>query len=178
MHHGRMKSSLFHALFSYSALSTALVIAGCLGESPAEPDEGSVADQLSADNGKSLNGISLNGTTLNGKSLNGRSVNCISLNGISLGGVSITGVSVSQTQLRGTRSTGGTVSGAQLVGAAMKGSLADGTLFDIRIDSSTTLAAPNSDVRAYAISYSTTTGWQPLCTDPNFGNQAILFPGS
>ena len=154
------------------------MVPGCLGEPPGQPGESSVVDEISADNGKSLNGISLNGTTLNGKSLNGKSVNGISLNGISLSGVSITGVSVSNTQLRGTKSTGGTVSGAQLVGAAMKGSLADGTLFDIRIDSSTTLSAPNTDVRTYTISYSTTGGWQPLCTDPSFGNQAILFPGT
>lgn len=172
-----MTSLLSRTLLSVAALGAGLAAAGCVAEPIGDPEEGSASDEIQIDNGKSLNGISLNGTTLNGKSLNGKSLNGISLSGISLTGVSLTGVSVSNTVLHGTKS-GATVSGAQLVGATMKGQMTDATLVDLRIDASTTLAAPNADVRVYSISYSTTTGWQPLCTDATLGNQAILFPGT
>jgi hypothetical protein len=170
-------TSLFRTLLSVTALGAGLAAAGCVAEPIGDPEEGSAVEEIQIDNGKSLNGISVNGTTLNGKSLNGKSLNGISLNGISLSGASLTGVSVSNTQLRGTKS-GATVSGAQLVGATMTGQMTDSSPVDLRIDASTTLAAPNTDVRVYTISYNTTAGWQPLCTDPTLGNQAILFPGT
>ena len=177
LHDDCMTSLVSGSSLSLAVLAGGLAAAGCLADSIGDPEESSATDEIQIDNGKSLNGISLNGTTLNGKSLNGKSLNGISLNGISLSGVSLTGVSVSNTLLRGTKS-GATVSGAQLVGATMKGQMTDSSLVDLRIDASTTLAAPNTDVRVYTITYSTTAGWQPLCTDPTLGNQAILFPGT
>lgn len=150
---------------------------GCLGDVPEAPDESALIEEILSDNGKSLNGVSLNGAALNGRSYNGKSFNGISLTGIAVSGIGVTSVYVSNTQLRGTRSRV-SISGAQFVGATLKGVLSDGSQIDLRIDGSATLPSPNADVRTYTISYSTTAGWQPLCTDPVLGNQAILFPGS
>jgi hypothetical protein len=161
--------------FSYCAMSIGVLV-GCATEPEAIEDE--VVSNIVIDNGISLNGISLNGISLNGISLNGISLNGISLNGISLNGISLNGVSVSGTQLRGTRSTGGTMSGAGVVGAAMKGQMSNGSMLDLRIDSSALLPAPNNDVRTYAISYPTTTGWKALCVGTTGANEAILFPGT
>jgi hypothetical protein len=63
-------------------------------------------------------------------------------------------------------SFGGTLSGKAIsnwVGTTFTGTLSDASTITLRIDSKTTLPAPNSDVSAYGVSYQTTTGWLPLC---------------
>ncbi|HTE50867.1 MAG TPA: ADYC domain-containing protein [Kofleriaceae bacterium] len=121
-------------------------------------------------NGMSLNGMSLNGMSLNGMSLNGMSLNGMSLNGMSLNGMSLNGMSLNGTLLGGTKSTGGTISGAGLVGTKMNGTLSSGGTLVLRIDSATTLAAPNTDVWAYGVSYALSGGaWAPLC-----GSSSVL----
>jgi hypothetical protein len=109
--------------------------------------------ELIAANGMSLNGMSLNGMSLNGMSLNGMSLNGMSLNGMSLNG----------SQLTGFNSSGQIISGSGLVGARMTGQLASGGTLNLRIDSASTLAAPNSDVWAYGVSYQSGTTWVPMC---------------
>jgi len=49
------------------------------------------------------------------------------------------------------------------VGVQFPGTMSDGTPIQLRIDSKTTLAAPNNDISAYGVSYQTSTGWAPLC---------------
>ncbi|HMG52839.1 MAG TPA: ADYC domain-containing protein [Kofleriaceae bacterium] len=155
-------------MLSYCLLSAAAALAGgCLGDPDEDPAESQIESDILSANGISLNGISLNGISLNG----------ISLNGISLNGASLSGARVTGTQLQGTR-YGGRISGAALVGAKLHGQLTSGGNIDLRIDSSAMLAAPNTDVRTYAISYSTTTGWKPLCVGATGANEAILFPGT
>jgi uncharacterized protein YjbI with pentapeptide repeats len=157
----------------------ALLLGGCLTEfDDGEPGESEVESAITENNGISLNGISLNGISLNGISLNGISLNGISLNGISLNGISLNGVSIRDTQLQGRKASGASVTGAALIGATLKGQMSNYGTIDLRIDSSATLPAPNSDVRVYSISYVTTAGRTPLCVGPTGANEAILFPGT
>ena len=146
-------------------LSMAMMLAGCVLDTDAEEGDEALhvdeaTDALLYTNGKSLNGTSLNGTALNGKSLNGKSLNGVSLNGKSLNGTSLSGMTLTATNF------GGTLNGqavANWVGTTFTGTMSDATPVTLRIDSKTTLPAPNTDVSAYGVSYQTTTGWTPLC---------------
>ena len=146
-------------------ISMATVLAGCV----LDTDGGEGDDELAVDeateallyaNGKSLNGTSLNGTSLNGKSLNGKSLNGVSLNGKSLNGTALSGVALSATNFSG---MDGSKAVSSWVGATFTATLSDLSTVAVRIDSKTTLPAPNSDISAYGVSYQTTTGWAPLC---------------
>ncbi|MEJ7730607.1 MAG: ADYC domain-containing protein [Polyangiaceae bacterium] len=143
----------------------AMTLAGCVldtdageGDDAVEVDEATEA--VVSANGTSLNGTSLNGTSLNGTSLNGQSLNGTSLNGTSLNGTSLNGVTLNATNFSGTLN-GQPVS--NWVGAKFTATLSGGSTVAVRIDSKTTLAAPNTDVSAYGVSYQTSTGWAPLC---------------
>jgi hypothetical protein len=132
------------------------------GELDEEVGETTLAGTTS--NGMSLNGMSLNGMSLNGMSLNGMSLNGMSLNGMSLNGMSLNGGTLSGSQLTAKNSGGQLLSGAQLVGTKMTGTLSNGGTLVLRIDSATTLAAPNDDVWAYTVRYGLADGtWSPLC---------------
>jgi uncharacterized protein YjbI with pentapeptide repeats len=131
----------------------------CLTTAVGDDDQG-LEDDLTNLDGRSLNGRSLNGVSLNGRSLNG-----VSLNGVTLNGRSLNGVSLNGSQLTGIDADGHPVSGTALVGARFNGELGGGggTLL-IRVDSATTLPAPNADVWAYGLSYAVSnTTWSPLC---------------
>jgi len=152
---------------------------GCMAEPPAPGvAEGEATDDVLAANGISVNGISVNGISVNGTSLNGISVNGISVNGISVNGISVNGVSVNGTQLHGVSAAGGTLDGDAWDGALLTAQLTNGLPLLLRIDDTAVLPAPNSDIRAYAISYPTLAGWMPLCTSAIYGNQAIVLPGT
>jgi hypothetical protein len=144
-------------------------------------DEGSVSDDFDGDDGDEIIGetqqnvIAGNGMSLNGMSLNGMSLNGMSLNGMSLNGTSLSGVTVSGSELSGTNSTGQRLTGTGLVGAQMNGQLASGGTLKLRIDSALTLAAPNTDVWAYGVSYQSGTSWLPLCGTSG-GAQVLAIP--
>jgi hypothetical protein len=157
-------------LLSLSVMSS-LALSGCVLDEQVEIDDsvddvGEISQEVLASNGMSLNGMSLNGMSLNGMSLNGMSLNGMSLNGMSLNGMSLNGMSLNGAQLTGKNASGVTLSGAQLVGARMKGTLSSGGTLDLRIDSATTLPAPNTDVWAYTVRYAVAGGtWTSLCGD-------------
>jgi hypothetical protein len=172
-----MTSRLYRELFSYWVVSLGVAVAtgGCLTELDEPIEVSEVESNIVVDNGISLNGISSNGISSNGISSSGMNLHSISRSGMTLNGASLSGVSVTGTQLQGYR-WGSKLTGAALVGTRMKGQLLGGGQVDLRIDASALLAAPNTDVRTYAISYATTTGtWSPLCAG---ANEAILFPGT
>jgi ADYC domain/Pentapeptide repeats (8 copies) len=141
------------------SLALAVLLAGCMTD---ELDLESTESEVVSTNGVSLNGVSLNGVSLNGVSLNGVSLNGVSLNGVSLNGVSLNGVSLNGTTLTGTKTTGGTLTGSS-VGSTMTAALSNGASLSLRIDSAATLAAPNTDVWSYGVSYYADGGWKPLC---------------
>ena len=146
------------------ALSMAL--AGLLPACAFEEEEGS--DDLGGDDEEAVGeveqeSIAGKGMSLNGMSLNGMSLNGMSLNGMSLNGTSLSGVTINGSQLSGKSSSGHTLTGAGLVGAQVNGQLASGGTLKLRIDSAQTLAAPNTDVWAYGVSYQSGTSWLPLC---------------
>jgi hypothetical protein len=148
-----------------AAMTTAL--SGCVLDTDVDDvdgadaaDVGETSAAILQENGKSLNGISLNGVSLNGKSLNGKSLNGISLNGKSLNGTSLGAMSLSASNFSGTVNSKAVT---DWVGTTFTGTLSDASPITLRIDSKTTLPAPNADVSAYGVSYQTTTGWAPLC---------------
>jgi ADYC domain-containing protein len=145
------------------ALLVPWLLVGACGELDAPMDPGSYDEALQSPNGMSINGITLNGMSINGMSINGMSINGMSINGMSINGMSINGMSINGTSFTGITSDGQTVSGAGVVGATLTGTLSDGSTIDLRIDSATTLASPNTDVWAYGVSYQTDSGWAPLC---------------
>ena len=154
------------------ALSCLLLPACLIDDLDIEDDEladledeiGESSHEVLTTNGMSLNGMSLNGMSLNGMSLNGMSLNGMSLNGMSLNGTTLNGMSLNGSQLNGVKSTGGTITGTALVGTKMNGTLSNGGALVLRIDSATTLPAPNTDVWAYGVSYALSGGaWAPLC---------------
>jgi hypothetical protein len=115
--------------------------------------------------GTSVNGTSVNGVSINGVSVNGVSINGVSINGVSVNGVSVNGVSINGTTLTGTDANGQPVTTSS-VGATLTATLSTGATLELRIDSAATLAAPNSDVWSYGVSYAAADGWLPLCGDP------------
>jgi hypothetical protein len=154
----------------------ALLVGGCVAEPTPDPHESELSAEVLAANGISVNGISVNGISVNGASLNGISVNGISVNGISVNGISVNGASVNGSQLSGVSATSGeSLDGARLVGAKLTAQLSDWSSLELRIDGTATLPAPNADLRTYALSYRTSSGWKPLC--PN-ANEALMFPGT
>ena len=154
-------------------LATIVALGGCV----AEPPSGDVSESLDT-----AEVVIANGTSVNGTSVNGTSVNGISINGISINGISVNGVSVSGTQLRGVAASGDnagqSLTGDDWVGATLTAQLTNGARLALRIDGTGTLAEPNSDVRTYSISYATSRGWSPLCTNAAYGNDAIVLPGT
>ena len=141
------------------ALLLATAPFGCGAEDPDDTDAFDVledAPDLDA-MGKSVNGKSLNGKSLNGKSLNGTS-----LSGVTISGTSVTNVTLAATVFSGTKS-GSSISGSAFVGSQWKGTLSDGSQITVRIDSRSALAAPNTDVYGYGVSYLSGTSWLPLC---------------
>ena len=140
-----------------AAACLAIAAIGCGPEGPdASDDVFDEAPDLEIE-GKSVNGKSLNGKSLNGKSLNG-----VSLSGVTLSGVAITNVTLSATVFSG-KKDGKAFSGASFVGTTWTGTLSDGTQATVRIDSRTALAAPNTDVYAYGVSYLSGSSWIPMC---------------
>jgi hypothetical protein len=109
-------------------------------------------------NNISLNGISFNGISLNGTSVNGKSLNGISLNGISFNGTSLSGVTI-----KANSASGPPMAGLGLVGSTWTSASSNGTSVKLRIDGAAQGTVPNADLWYYAISYQTTTGWNPLC---------------
>ncbi|MDQ3369238.1 MAG: ADYC domain-containing protein [Myxococcota bacterium] len=146
-------------------LSSSLLVA-CAIDDPAVESEAETEQASVSSNGVSLNGVSLNGVSLNGVSLNGVSLNGVSLNGVSLNGVSLNGVSLNGTSLTGTNTSTGQQLTASSVGSILVATLSSGATLKLRIDSASTLAAPNTNVWSYGITYSSDSGWQPLCGDP------------
>jgi hypothetical protein len=112
----------------------------------------------------SLNGVSLNGVSLNGVSLNGVSLNGVSLNGVSLNGTSLTGKTVAGVTTTGTS-----------IGTQLDATLSNRATLKLRIDSAVKLAAPNTDVWSYGVSYFADGGWKPLC---GAGVGALAVPGT
>jgi hypothetical protein len=74
--------------------------------------------------------------------------------------VSLSGAALSQTVFSGKVNN---VAVSNWVGVTFPGTMSDGTSVNLRIDSKTTLPAPNADLTAYAVSYQTSAGWSPLC---------------
>ncbi|MCW5807703.1 MAG: hypothetical protein KIT31_35450 [Deltaproteobacteria bacterium] len=137
-------------------MAAVLSIAGGCAVAPDENlDLGETEQEVTSDNGISLNGISLNGISLNGISLNGISLNGISLNGISLNGTSL--------------------DAATIVGSSWTGELSGGTTLELRVDAMTQVG----DVGMYDFSYSTSSGWRPLCGIDGDGMpiRALAVPG-
>jgi hypothetical protein len=93
----------------------------------------------------------------------GMSINGMSINGMSINGMSINGMSINGSQLTGVRADGQPLSGSQLVGASLTARLSTGSIVPVRVDSAVKLAASNSDVWAYGVSYNAGSGWAPLC---------------
>ncbi len=155
-----------HVVLALSLLLPACVLGdeddyADLGDELGDEEIGETEQASMSTNGMSLNGMSLNGMSLNGMSLNGMSLNGMSLNG---------------TQLTGLKS-GATVSGTALVGARMIGTLSNGSTLSLRINTAQTLAAPNTDVWAYSVSYALSGGtWAPLCGSST--TLAVALPGT
>ena len=150
----------------HSTLRLATIVAlgsGCV----AGPPSGDAAESQTSAEIVAANGTSVNGTSVNGISINGISINGVSASGMQLRGVAATGDNAGQA-----------ITGDDWIGAVLAAQLTNGTRLALRIDDTTMLPAPNSDIRSYAISYATSDGWKPLCTNPEFGNQAIVFPGT
>jgi hypothetical protein len=143
-------------------LSALLLVVGCADSDDAKT---AITDQeVIGDNGVSLNGVSLNGVSLNGVSLNGVSLNGVSLNGVSLNGVSLNGVSLNGVSLNGT----------DFIGAEFQVALSNGASSTVRIDSMSTLTAPNDDVYTYRLSIAADGGSAALCD----GGDAVAVPGA
>jgi hypothetical protein len=62
------------------------------------------------------------------------------------------------------------------VGAVFKAQLSDGSNLNVRFDTYGALAAPNSDLNAYGVSYETSNGWLPLCGTEADGSQVLAIP--
>jgi hypothetical protein len=109
--------------------------------------------------------LTSNGMSINGMSINGMSINGMSINGMSINGMSINGMSINGSQLSGLQSNGQPIFGTGFVGVRMTGTLTSGASVALRVDSAQTLAAPNSDMWAYGVSYQLagTTTWSPMC---------------
>jgi hypothetical protein len=109
-------------------------------------------------------------------STNGVSMNGVSMNGVSVNGVSVNGVSVNGPTLTGIQTKTGLSYTASSIGAKFTAALSTGGTVTLRIDAASALAAPNTDVWSYGISYSTSAGWMPLCGDAAV--RALQIPGA
>jgi hypothetical protein len=105
-----------------------------------------------------LGELSQNSISQNGISMNGISMNGTTLNGISMNGTSLTGVAISAGSMNGPP-----LSGANLVGSIWTGTASNGAAVKLRIEAAVAGTAPNPDLWFYAMSYQTSSGWNPLC---------------
>ena len=144
--------------FAPGVLIIATLAVGCGGED-LDSDDFDALDDAPGLDAQSQN---INGKSLNGKSLNGKSLNGTKLANPTLSGVALTNVTLTATVFSGKKGTT-SISGSAFVGSVWQGTLSDGTTTSVRIDSRTALAAPNTDVYAYGVSFLSGTSWLPMC---------------
>lgn len=148
---------------------TGCLTAGCGGLSTHEQ----VAFAITVSNGSELNGVHMNGPEFNGVHMNG-----VSLNGVILRGDEPLSVHLEGEELMAARGDGTSIAGMQLVGAEFSGALSDGSTVPVRIAAIGFAPAPNTDLYAYQVEYSSPdgSGWQPLCGLDAAGLPIAAFP--
>jgi ADYC domain len=162
---------------SLAVAGFAALLAACGGSAgaPGFPAAGARQAELDTPNGKSINGTMLNGKSVNGTSLAGLYIASVSWPAALYDGNPLAVVSLSGTVFSGTAGSKNLLP-QDFVGVVFKARLSDGSDLGVRFDSWATLPAQNSDLNAYAVSYETSLGWQPLCGTEADGSRVLAIP--